>query len=185
MSTSDTAERGATNLVRVAFGVGGIVAVIVGILILVWPGQSVVAVTAIIAIWAIVAGLVDIGAGIFTRGKGGWARVGYIVLGLVFIAAGIIALFNLSQTAVFLALFLAILVGILWIVDGIVALSTLGDASSKTLTIIYAILSIVAGAFLLFSPLISAIALLLLLGISLIVLGVVQAVRAFTFGRGR
>lgn len=183
MSTADTTERSAINAIRVALGIGGVVALVVGILVLVWPGGSVLVVTTIIAIWAIVTGVVYAGVGIFSRGKGGWARVGYIALALIFIAAGIIALANLTQTAVFLAIFLAILVGILWIVDGIVALSTLRDASSRAFTITFAILSIIAGIVLLISPMLTAIALVLLLGISLIVLGVVQIVRAFTFGR--
>lgn len=180
MSTASEAEKSAVNGIRTALGVGGILALIVGILILVWPGKTAAVVTAIIAIYAIAAGLVYAGLGIFSKTKGGWARVGHIVLGILFIIAGVVALFNLAQTTAWLALFLGILVGILWIVEGIVALSTLGDAASKGWSIFFAILSIIAGIILLFSPL-YVFALWWILGIALVVLGIINIVRAFTF----
>jgi uncharacterized membrane protein HdeD (DUF308 family) len=138
-------------------------------------------VTAIIAIYAIVGGLVYAGLGIFAKTMGGWARVGHIILGVLFIIAGIIALMELGQTTAWLALFLGILVGIMWIVEGIVSLSTLGNARSKGWTVFFAILSIIAGIILLFSPGWGAAVLWWLLGISLVVLGIIQIIRAFTW----
>jgi uncharacterized membrane protein HdeD (DUF308 family) len=182
MSTESAAEKSAVNGIRTAIGVGGVLAAIVGILILVWPGKTAMVVTAIIAIYAIAAGLVYAGLGIFAKQKGGWARLGHIALGILFIIAGVVALFNLGQTTAWLAVFVGILVGIMWIVEGIVALSTLGDAASKGWSIFFAILSIIAGIILLFSPLYVAF-LWWLLGISLVVLGIINIVRAFTFGK--
>jgi uncharacterized membrane protein HdeD (DUF308 family) len=181
MSAESPAAKTAVNGIRTAFGVGGLVALIVGIIILVWPGHAAVALTAIVAIYAIVGGLVYGGLGIFSKTMGGWARVGHIILGVVFIVAGVIALFNLSHTTVWLALFIGILVGIMWIVEGIVALTTLGASQSRGWTIFFAILSIIAGIILLFSPLWGAVVLWWLLGISLVVLGIIQIVRAFTW----
>ncbi|MDE0545585.1 HdeD family acid-resistance protein [Microbacterium sp. C7(2022)] len=179
----ESAEKSAVNGIRTALGVGGILAVIVGVLILVWPGKTASVVTAIIAIYAIAAGLVYAGLGIFSKTKGGWARVGHIALGLLFIIAGIIMFANLQAATGWFALFFAILVGIMWIVEGIVSLSTLGDASSKGWTIFFAIVSIIAGVVLLFSPLWSALVLWWLLGIALVVLGIINVIRAFTFGK--
>ncbi len=184
MSAEFATERSAVNGIRTALGIGGVLAVIVGILILVWPGKTAMVVTAIIAIYAIAAGLVYAGLGIFSKSKGGWARIGHIALGILFIIAGVVALFNLGQTTAWLAVFLGILVGIMWIVEGIVSLSTLGDAASKGWTIFFAILSIIAGIILLFSPIWGIVVLWWLLGISLIVLGIINIVRAFTFGKG-
>ncbi|WEG10569.1 DUF308 domain-containing protein [Microbacterium horticulturae] len=182
MSTDTSpAAKSAVNGIRTFLGLSGLVALIVGILVLVWPAKTAVVVTAIIAIYAIVGGLVYLGLGIFSRTMGGWARVGHLVLGLLYIVAGIIAFTNLQHTAVWLAVFLGILVGIMWIVEGVVALTTLGGAASKGLTVFFAILSIIAGIILLMSPLWGAIVLWWLLGISLVVLGILQIVRAFTF----
>ncbi|NYE20336.1 HdeD family acid-resistance protein [Microbacterium immunditiarum] len=183
MSTASAADRTAVNGIRTALGVGGVLAVIVGILILAWPAKTAMVVTAIIAIYAIAAGLVYAGLGIFSKQKGGWARIGHILLGVLFIIAGIVALFNLGATTAWLAVFLGILVGIMWIVEGIVSLSTLGDAASKGWTIFFAILSIIAGIILLFSPVWGVAVLWWLLGIALIVLGILNIVRAFRFGK--
>jgi uncharacterized membrane protein HdeD (DUF308 family) len=181
--TATSFEKSAVTGIRTALGIGGAIALIVGILILVWPGKTAVVVTAIVAVYAIVSGLVYAGLGIFSKTLGGWARVGHIVLGLVFIAAGIIAFANLGETTVFLAVFVGIFIGITWIVEGVVALTTLGGSGSKGWTIFFAIVSLIAGVMLLFSPLYVAI-LWIFVGASLIVLGIIQIIRAFTFGKG-
>lgn len=181
MSTESTVPSVAVNGIRTAFGIGGVLSLIVGILILVWPGRTAMVVVAIIAIYAIAAGLVYAGLGIFSKGLGGWARVGHIILGILFIVAGIVAFVNLPAATGWFGVFLGILVGIMWIIEGVVSLTNLGGASSRGFTIFFAIISIVAGVVLLFSPLWGAVVLWILLGISLIVLGLIQIVRAFTF----
>jgi len=181
MSTESSAERSAINGIRTALGIGGILAILAGLFILFQPANAAFVVTVVIAIYAIAAGLVYAGLGIFSKQKGGWARVGHIALGILFIVAGIIALVNLQQATAWLAIFVAILVGIMWLVEGIVSLSTLGDAPSKVWTIIFAIISIIAGLYLLFNALIGAAVLWWILGIALVVLGIVNVVRAFTY----
>ncbi|MFV0373283.1 HdeD family acid-resistance protein [Microbacterium sp.] len=171
------------NSIRTAFGVGGVLAIITGILILVWPGRTAAVATGIIAVYAIAAGLAYAGLGIFSKDRGGWSRVGHILLGVLFIISGIVAFANLGATATWLGIFLGILVGIMWVVEGVVALSTLSLAVSRGWTVFFAIVSTVAGVTLLFSPLLGAAVLWWLLGVSAIVLGVVQVVRAFTFGK--
>ena len=140
-------------------------------------------VTAIIAIYAIVAGLVYAGMGIFATGKGGWSRVGHVLLGVLYVVAGIVAFSNLGLAALSLAVFLGILVGIMWVIEGVVALSTLDLAPSRGWTIFYAIISIIAGVTLLFSPLWGALVLWWLIGISAVVMGIIQIGRAFSFGK--
>ena len=181
MSTTSNVERTAVNGIRTALGIGGLLALIAGILILVWPQQTAFVVTIVIAIYAIAAGLVYAGLGIFARSMGGWSRVGHILLGVLFIAAGIVAFANLNVSTAFLAIFVSVLVGITWLVEGIVALITLGGSRAKVWSVIFAIISIIAGLYLLFSPLLGAIALWWVLGIMLIVMGILEIIRAFTF----
>ncbi len=187
MTTVSGAEKSAVNGIRTALGVGGVLALIVGLLITFWPGKSAVAfgtvVAIIIAIYLVIAGLVYAGLGIFSKEKGGWSRVGHIALGVVFVIAGVLALLSPVAFAGWLALFFAILIGITWIIEGVVALTTLSDSSSKGWSIFFAIVSIIAGIVVLFSPLWGIVVLWWLLGISLIVLGVINVVRAFTFGK--
>ena len=181
--TEPSIAKAATNGIRTALGVGGVLSVILGILILVWPGKTAMVVTAIIAIYAIAAGLVYAGLGIFTANRGGWSRLGHILLGVVFVIAGIVAFANLGATTVWLAAFVGILVGIMWIVEGVVALSTLDLAPSRGWTIFFSIISIIAGVTLLFSPIWGAVTLWWLLGIGAVVLGIINIVRAFSFGK--
>lgn len=184
MTTDTSFEKGAVTAIRTALGISGALSLIIGILILVWPGRAAMVVTAIIAVYAIVAGLIYAALGVFSKSLGGWSRVGHIVLGVLFVIAGIVAFFNLGATTAYLAVFIGILVGILWIIEGVVSLTTLGTAGSRGWTIFFAIVSIVAGVFLLFAPGLGAATLWLLIGIALLVLGVFQIVRAFTFGKG-
>ena len=138
-------------------------------------------ITAVIAIYAIAVGLVYAGLGIFSKSLGGWSRIGHIVLGLLFIVAGIVAFANLTASTIALATIVAIFVGIVWIVEGVVALTALGSSASKGWSIFFAIVSIIAGVYILLAPFWAAAVLWLFVGISLVVLGVLQVIRAFTF----
>lgn len=182
-ATPDRLDTGATNVVRIAIGLAGLTALIVGILILVWPAKTAVVVTAIIAIYAILTGLVYGAMTLFSKAKSGWWRIGHAILALIFVAAGISALSSLRATAAFLALFLAILVGMMWIIEGVVSLTTLGQSQSKGWTVFFAVLSIVAGMMLFISPVWGAIVLWWLLGISFVILGAIQIGRALTIGK--
>jgi len=184
MSATVAGTSGVSKALRVALGIGGLVALIVGILILVWPLKTAVVVTAMIAVYAIITGIVYAGIGIFSKTLGGWSRVGHVVLGVLFVIAGVVAFFNLTETTLLLAVFVAIFIGISWIVDGVVSLTTLGSGSGKGWTIFFAIVSIIAGIMLMFAPLFAAAFLWLFVAWSLVILGVIQIVRAFTIGRG-
>ncbi|QLD10504.1 HdeD family acid-resistance protein [Microbacterium oleivorans] len=181
MSTTQNTTSTFVRSLRTAFIVGGILSVILGVLILVWPGRTAQVATGIIAAYTIIAGIVYAGLGIFSRTKGGWSRVGHIALGVFFIVVGVVAFANLAAFTVSFALFLGVLVGILWIIEGAVSLSVVGESSSRGWTIAFAVLSIIAGVTLLFSPLWGAIVLWWLLGISAVALGVVNIVRGLSF----
>ncbi len=181
MSSSSTTNP-AITAVRTALGVSGALSLVIGLLILIWPGRTAEVAVGIIAVYVIIAGLVNIGIGVFWRS--GWARIGHLVLGALFIIAGVFSFANLSATTAWFGVFIGTLVGILWIVEGVVSLTTAGHASkARAWTIFFAIVSIIAGVVLLFSPLLGAVTLFLLIGISLIVLGIFQIVRAIQFGR--
>ncbi len=176
-------SKSAVNTVRTTLGISGAVALIVGLFITFAPVKSAVALAWILGLYFIIAGIAYLGLGIFSKGISGGARTLDIILGLLFIVGGVVVLANPNEAAVFLGLFLGILIGILWIIEGIVALVQSGDASSKGWAIFFGILSLVAGIVLLFSPMF-VVAFWWILGIALVVLGIVQIVRAFTFGKG-
>ena len=168
------------SLFRVLTGIAGLIALIVGVLILVWPGRTAQVGTGIVAVYAIVAGIVYFATGLFASEVGIWSRIGRIILGILFVAAGLIIFLNLATAAVWLLTFIGIVVGILWIIDGVVSLSSLSSASNKAIVVIFAIISILAGLFLVFTPVWGGAVLWIVLGISLIVLGIVRIVAGFT-----
>ncbi|MGO4105631.1 HdeD family acid-resistance protein [Leifsonia sp. YAF41] len=182
--TSGDLTKSAVNGIRIALGVGGVVTLLIGLLITFQPQAAAATIAILLGIYFIVAGLVYVGIGIFARGISGGARALDIILGVLFLIGAGLAFGNLSGTVEFLAVFLGIAIGILWIIEGVATLVQLGDAPSKTWAVILAIVSIIAGIALLFAPLWGAQLLFLLTGIALIVIGVVQIIRAFTFGRG-
>lgn len=178
-----SAENRVVDSVRTMLGLGGIIALVVGILIMLNPVKSgaivLQIVAGVVAIYAVGVGAVYLGSAIFSKTMQGWPRTGNILLGLLYIAGGILLFANLSAAATVLAVLLSILVGVLWVVEGIIALTTLKVTGRKGLTILYAAVSIIAGVVLIVSPLIAAVTLWVLLGISMIVMGAIQVVRAF------
>lgn len=175
-------EKSVINTVRAAIGVSGAVSLIIGVLILVWPVKTAVVVAGIVAVYAVIAGVVNLAIGIFSRKLGGWARFGFLALGVVFLIAAVVSFSNLAAAATGLAVLVGVLFGISWIVEGVVGLTLIGDSASKVWTIVYALISIVAGILVLTSPLWGAALLWLWLGVSLVVMGIVQIVRAIRFG---
>ncbi|MBK0422100.1 DUF308 domain-containing protein [Leucobacter sp. CSA2] len=168
---------------RVALGIGGLVAIVLGLLIMFFPGKSgeitMQIVAAITAAYALAIGVVYLGTSIFGRGIGGWARTGHIILGLLYVVGGVVMMANLGATAVVLTVFLSVTIGILWIVEAMLSFSVASQSESKAWAIIYGIISLLAGLTLIFSPLLGAVTLWILLGVSMLVLGVVQVIRAF------
>lgn len=183
MTTTESPLNKATNGVRIALGVGGLLALVVGILVLAWPVKTAGVVAVLLAIYTIASGIVYAGIGIFAKGLGGWARIGHVLLGVLFIVAGVIALQDVQNLTLVLAIFVAIFIGISWIVEGVVSLTTLGEGGARGWTIFFAIVSIVAGVTILFAPLFAATLLWIYLGAFLAVIGVFQIIRAFSFGK--
>lgn len=166
--------------IRSALAIGGLISIVIGIVILVWPGKTAMVVAAILGLYTVVAGLSYIGVGLSSLDKTGWGRLGHILLGALYIIAGVVFFTNLQSTTAILVILITIMIGAVWIVEGIMALTTLSHTKSKGWSIFYAIISIIAGLILLFSPMASAVMLWFIIGISAIVMGVVQLVRSFT-----
>jgi len=176
--------RKATDLVRTIMGIGGLVALVIGVLILINPVQSgavmMKVIAVILGIYLVIAGLVFLGSMVFSKTMSGWRRVGNAVLGLLYLIAGIIVFGNVENTAVVLAAFLSIFIGVMWIFEGVMAFASAKSSPSKVWSIIYGIISIIAGLVLIFSPILGAVTLWIILGASMAVMGLIQIIRAFT-----
>jgi uncharacterized membrane protein HdeD (DUF308 family) len=190
---TDTTHRpiGIARTLRTIAIVTGVVSLVAGLVILVWPLKSALVITVLIAIYAMVAGVIDIALATVSRGLSGWLRAGLALLGVLFVVASIVAFANLPSTTVLLAVVVSTFLGIAWILDGLLSLLALGGPKdpftpvrrSRGWTIAFALVSILAGVVVLLSPLFTALWLWLFIGASLLVFGVIQIVRAATLER--
>ncbi|KAA0918444.1 HdeD family acid-resistance protein [Dietzia sp. ANT_WB102] len=180
MSTPSHAVHAArrVNPFRAALLISGLIALGFGIAVLVWPVKTALAVTGVLAVYAIAAGIVYITVAFIARWQSTGSRIGHSLLGLLFILAGVYAFASLRESAVFLALFVTVMIGVMWIVEGFTALFALGETGSTAMTIIFAIISVLAGFALLSTPVWGAGFLWWFFAISLVVLGVLNVVRA-------
>ena len=106
-------EPGVSGVAAALRAIVGVLAIIAGLVLIVRPAASVLALLFVIAVWFIIAGTSDLVRGI---GDGRW---GSIILGLVGIAAGVVLLADpeLGLTA------LALIAGIGFIVRGLVEIA--------------------------------------------------------------
>ena len=173
----------AKNTIRGAYGLIGIVAVILGVALLVWPGKTLLVAAIALGVFFVVAGMVRIVSAIVELGlPAGW-RVLDIIVGLLLTIGGVIMFKYTALSAQTLLIVITLTVGICWIVEGIMALTESWMLPKQGWAIFYAIISIIAGIAILFWPGPSALTLMIFGGITLIVLGISAIVRAFTFGK--
>ena len=155
----------------------GIVNVLVGVLVLIWPGKTIVVIAVLFGIELIVEGIFQFVAA-FAAGESGGMRVLYAILGVLSFVIGLYALRHIYVTVAALAL----LLGIYWIVYGVMEL--FGGLSGRGMsgrgwTIAMGILGIIAGIIVLMYPGISLVTLAVVLGIWLIILGIMWIFAAF------
>lgn len=159
-----------------------ILLVAVGVILVAWPRATLIIVAILLGAGLVVAGVYRFIDGIAAREMSGGTRAAYILIGLLAIFIGLYCLRH-RDVSVFL---LGLLVGIFWIMHGFTDLAVATAApprSGRGWLVVAGILSIAAGAVVLFWPGISLQILLWVLGIWLIVYGVMLAVMAFSLRR--
>jgi uncharacterized membrane protein HdeD (DUF308 family) len=159
--------------------IGALIALVAGGAILAWPGGASAVIALIFGLYFLIRGLVRVAVGIFGPGRTGGGRALSIVLGILLIVVGV---FAFKSPAGILEL-LGILIGIMWIIDGIATLVESGRGSSRGIAITLGVISLIAGVAVLFVPATAVDVLIVLGGVFLIVIGVAQAIGAFTVGR--
>jgi len=159
--------------------IGALIALVAGGAILAWPGGASTVIALIFGLYFLIRGLVRVAVGIFGPGLTGGGRALSIVLGILLIVVGV---FAFKSPAGILEI-LGILIGIMWIIDGIATLVESGRGSSRGIAITLGVISLIAGVAVLFVPATAVDVLIVLGGVFLIVIGVAQAIGAFTVGR--
>jgi len=166
--------------IRVAFAVSAVVAIAIGTILLVWTEATLAVIAVLFGLYFVISGVVRIVRGVASTGSAAGGRVLNIVLGVLVLILGILALRNPEGSLAVLGL----VVGIVWIVEGVAALVEYTTDSSRWPGILLGVVGILAGLIVLFAPVQTIGVLVTIGGIMLIISGLVQLVRAFTFGRG-
>ncbi|MFF8293111.1 HdeD family acid-resistance protein [Streptomyces sp. NPDC016309] len=147
-----------------------------GVLILVWPDETLHVLAVLIGLHLIVAGALRF-VGVFAREEAGERLTG-LLLSVLYVLGGVLCLRHPLQTIAALSL----ITGIVWLASGILTLYTAVAARNlphRGAVLGAGLLGLVAGIVVLALPMESALALTRLLGLWLVLLGLVEAAVAF------
>lgn len=172
-------ESAALNAWRKMAVIGGITSIVLGLVLLIWPKQTLLVVAALFGIWLVILGIARLAGAITDRGASTGTRALEGVLGLALVILGIVFLAHLVGSLKVLAL----LIGLIWIFAGLVeivsAFTRRMGGWRRIGTIIFGAISILGGIVVLAWPGISLTVLVWLTGLWLILLGVVQLALAW------
>ena len=149
-----------------------------GVILLVWPNETLIVVAAVIGAALLVTGLFRLISGFTAHGVSGGTRAAYVIIGLLATLAGLYCLRHLDVTVVLVAF----IVGVFWTLHGIVDLivaATSGPGTGRGLRAFTGVLSLAAGLVVMFWPSITLSILLWVMGIWLLAYGLMLGVLAF------
>ena len=158
---------------------GGIAAVIFGIVALVWPGITLVALVFLFGAYALVGGVLTLVSGIEMATAHTRHWVPLVLSGLVGTGIGVLTFFRPSITAialVYLIALWAVLTGILEFTAGV---ELTGVVRSAWTYWVGGLLSVAFGVVIALAPISGALAIVWLIGIYAIVLGITRIVFAY------
>ncbi len=160
----------------------GIAAVIIGVLLLSNPATTLIAIALFLGAFWFVGGIFDI-IGAFTRRQADRGWLWSLLAGIISVIAGLFLLSQPIAGAVILPVTLAILIGVSAIVSGILnilwAIRARNEIQGEGWLILWGVVSILLGIYVLANPGASAVALVLVIALLAIVGGAAMAIFAF------
>jgi uncharacterized membrane protein HdeD (DUF308 family) len=159
--------------------VRGIIAILFGIMAIIWPGITAVALAVLWGIWALIEGVVNLVAA-FQKGAAGkgWK----IFFGIVSILAGVIAIIHPFDVAVVLTWILGIWFIVAAVFQGVGAFSST-RTQPRWMLLISAVLSLLIGILFVARPGVGVLSIVLWIGIVAIIWGIVLILAAFAARR--
>ena len=158
----------------------GIALIVLGVLVFSRPEITLIMLTQFLGIYFLIDGIVALIAGIMNRTD---ARVWAIIRGIIGIVAGAIILFNPLSSALGLATFGVVLLGISSLLQGVFesveAIRYRRIMERAWLVVLGGVLSIIFGIMLLSAPFVMGLVLLRILAIYMIIFGIVICFLAF------
>ena len=152
------------------FVVRGVIAIIFGIVALVWPSITVLALVTLFGAYVIVDGFFSVVHALRGEGRVRWAL---LVWGLISVAAGIVVLIWPAITAMVLVYVIAIWAIVTGVVEIAAAVAFRKEITNEWALALGGVLSVAVGAFMLVAPGSGAVALVWLIGAYAIALGIV------------
>ena len=184
---NEPVQRGADMLARLGRHWGwvlfyGVITLLAGIVVLAWPGATLLVIAVLFGVQLIVAGIFRFVSAFATNDTGAGTRVLLALLGVLSIIIGLYAVRHVLLTL----LALVLLLGIFWVVNGTIELFTaLSQRGLPERGWIAAtgVLSVLAGVVVLIYPGPSLLSLSIVLGIWLLIYGVMEIWAAFRVRR--
>jgi uncharacterized membrane protein HdeD (DUF308 family) len=164
---------------KVVWAVRAVSALVIGILVLVWPQSTAAIVGVLLGLYFIILGVLRVIQGFVDKDLNGGGRAANFILGAVVLAAGIVVLKNPFATAVFVV----ILIGISWIFEGIATVASAARGNGGFGTVVVGLLIAVAGLVVIFFAPAATAAFAIFLGIAMIAVGILSLALLFTVGR--
>jgi uncharacterized membrane protein HdeD (DUF308 family) len=156
--------------------VSGLLAVILGAVILAWPGQSILVTSGVFGAYLVVSGVAMVVLG-FSFPAPAASRFLGVISGVASVVLGVLAFKHFGEG--YAVLLLAIWIGVGFIIRGVTAMATaLADKQfpGRGWAIFFGIVSVLAGFVVLAYPFDSIVTLAFVAGIWLVVLGVVEVI---------
>ncbi len=151
-----------------AFTLRGLLALLFGVLAVAWPGITLLLLVALFAAYAIVSGGVMVAGALQQRERRDWL---ILLLGLVNIAAGVLAIIYPNLTALALVILMGVNALIVGVLDIVTALRLKAVLPSRWLLGAVGLLSIVFGVLVLVYPGAGALALVWLVSLHAVLVG--------------
>lgn len=161
------------------FAVGGVAAIVFGTVVLVWPGISLVALTALFGAFAFVYGTIAVAGGLNLLAHRSTDWVPFVVGGLVGIGVGVVTFFSPAITALTLVYFIAMWAIITGVFEIVAAIDMHGEVNGAIWIGVAGALSVLFGGIVAIWPGTGALAILWLIGFYAIAGGIARLIAAY------
>jgi uncharacterized membrane protein HdeD (DUF308 family) len=157
----------------------GLLGVILGVLILAWPGMSILVASVLFGVYLLVIGCAQVFFG-FTLDVSAGGRILLFISGAAALILAVLTFRHFGQA--YAVLLLALWIGIGFVFRGVATTASAishRDLPGRGWQIFFGVISLIAGIVVLAAPFASIVTLAIVVGIWLIVLGVFEMVSAF------
>ncbi|GAA5262080.1 HdeD family acid-resistance protein [Methanocalculus sp. MC3] len=162
---------------RMPYIVRGVLALLLGIIVLFWPGLTVEVVAILFAVFILINGLLLVGLSLM-KPSGESFGTAFLILGILLVIGGIFGVINPIMTAITLTILIAILAIISGFSDIWVALTVMDSGGIRLLLGLSGALSVILGGIFFIFPLLGAVILVAVyIGVFAIAIGILSIVQ--------